>query len=358
MIKILIDLTPLYARKITGVEVYGIEFYQALKKTGYEIYPVFRMQNTLDNNPNAIIIKCKSRLIVENISLSKILKRLKPQIAFFPIFPPPIDVYTINGVKIIPVIHDLAFKFYSATLSIKARLYLVPKYILALKYSNAIITISETIKSEISQTCTLPVYNWGNNISSVYKLGKDYVFKSLILHKYDIKEYEYLVSVSTLEPRKNILYLLDVFSKVLEKKSNMKLLLVGRHGWNNSIEFEKKISKLGGAIIFTGYIETEDLINLYHYSKAFILLSLYEGFGRTPLEALMCGAKVLVSDIPIFHETLGKQARYINLDNINSSTNQLLSYIDAVSPPIDDTNKLFDKLEKKLIDGIEILIDK
>lgn len=326
MIKIVIDLTPLYARKITGVEAYGIEFYLALKKTSYEIYPIFRIENTLDNNPNTIIINHKSRLISENYTIPKILKYLKPSIAFFPIFPPPINVYNIDGVKIVPTIHDLAFRYYTSTLSLKARLYLLPKYNRALKYSNSIITISNSVLMELKKETKVTLFNFGESISVSYKLH-DFIFDATILNKYSLQIEGYLISVSTLEPRKNIKYLLEVWKILYKQYPSLKLVLVGRHGWGNTSEYSVLLNELKDSIVFTGYVEHADLVNLYHYSKAFILLSLYEGFGRTPLEALACETRVITSDIPVFRENVGQEGCYVVLNDAEKAALQIESYI-------------------------------
>ena len=69
--KIAIDLTPLYGRKRTGVEMYAIDLYRALLTSGNLIIPIFHVQNELDDNPNAVIIPESNRLLLENIKLKK-----------------------------------------------------------------------------------------------------------------------------------------------------------------------------------------------------------------------------------------------------------------------------------------------
>ena len=69
-------------------------------------------------------------------------------------------------------------------------------------------------------------------------------------------------------------------------------------------------------LIFTEYVTEETLITLYHYAYAFALLSLDEGFGRTPFEAVACGCKrIILSDIEIFHETFDGNATFLPLGN-------------------------------------------
>lgn len=110
--KIAIDLTSLYGRKRTGVEMYAIDLYKALLSTGHKIVPIFHVENEIDSNPDAVIIERTFRLLLENTRLTKFIKRVDADMVIFPIFPPPLDIYG-GRAKIVPVIHDLTFKVQS-----------------------------------------------------------------------------------------------------------------------------------------------------------------------------------------------------------------------------------------------------
>lgn len=356
MANILVDLTALYNRPLTGIERYGIEFYNALLETNHNIFPIFCKENTLDLNPNAIIINNSNRILVENLFLPWTIFRNKTDICFFPIFPPPFLSYRYNGnCKLVPTLHDLAFKHYKETLSYKARLYLTPKYNMALKKSYKIITISNTMKNEIIELSNCEVLNWGENISSDYILD-NFNFNETILNKYGIKKDSYIISVSTLEPRKNIAYLLSIWNKIRYDFPNLKLVFVGRNGWGNNKEIQKMICEGGDSIIFTGFVSDSELINLYHYSKAFILLSKYEGFGRTPLEALACGTNIIVSDIPVFRENLNDNAVFIPLDSEVSALNIIkeILYSPKNTPCVN--NEYFNLLNKNIKNQIDLIL--
>lgn len=343
---IAIDLTPLYNRKWTGIEYYGIELYNAIKDLDIDVYPIFRMENPIDNNPNTIIIKRTNRLVVENILLSKVIRQLNVNVVLFPIFPPPIDIYWGNKIKIIPTIHDLAFKHYTSTLSFGARFYIKPKLNLALKKANKIVTISNTVKEELMFYTNKPILNWGENISKIYLNVNKYIDRAL-LKKWNLKENEYFISVSTIEPRKNFKYLLQIMKEYKQDQNNAKLVLVGRRGWGKDRELDALIMELGTSVSFTEYVSEKELITLYHYSKAFFLLSMYEGFGRTPLEALACGARVFVSDIPVFKETLGDSVTYLPLNSISECVG-ILKNIDLREPNESRPSIPFTALEDNL----------
>lgn len=105
------------------------------------------------------------------------------------------------------------------------------------------------------------------------------------------------------------------------KERNMKLVLVGRKGWGHDEELKNLIEQMKDYLIFTEYVSEETLVSLYHYAYAFALLSLDEGFGRTPFEAVACGCKrIILSDIEIFHETFEGNATFLPLNNESKAT--------------------------------------
>jgi glycosyltransferase involved in cell wall biosynthesis len=342
--KIAIDLTPLYGRKRTGVELYAIDLYKSLLKTKHTIIPIFHGANELDNNPCAIVIANGNRIIVENVRLMQELRKVDADIALFPIFPPPINSYKLRT-KIIPTIHDLAFIKYRSTLSLQAQLYLIPKLLLSLNKSDAIITISNTVKMAMSNYTSVPVYNCGENISSDY-LNCGNLCNESYLKKWNLKPYNYVISVSTIEPRKNFKYLLKVFRKYLVER-DMKMVLVGRKGWGSDKELKQLISEMSEYLVFTEYVDVRSLISLYKYAYAFALLSKDEGFGRTPFEAVACGCKkIILSDIPIFRETFSDSALFLPLNNL-VACNDILRSGSFVEVPY-NFDIPFDVLDKRL----------
>lgn len=344
--KIAIDLTPLYGRKQTGVELYAIDLYKALLTTNHSIIPIFHVKNELDENNNAYIIKHSKRLWMENVLLTNAICKINADIVLFPIFPPPLDVYFRSKSKIIPTLHDFAFLKYRKTLNYAAKYYLTPKYLFAFKKADAIITISETIKKILEEYTSRPIYNCGENISADYK-DCEKCTNPVYLDKWGLKEYNYIISVSTLEPRKNFKYLLTVIFPYL-KKYNYKLVLVGRKGWGKDKELQSIINGMQEYLIFTEYVETECLISLYKYAFAFALLSVDEGFGRTPFEAVACGCKrIILSDIEIFRETFDGNALFLPLNDIERCRMMLL---DKDLPEVKrDFSIPFDVMEKRII---------
>lgn len=320
--KIAIDLTPLYGRKRTGVEMYAIDLYRALLATKHQIVPIFHCKNEVDDNTTACVLPCCNRLWLENISLSRAIRKIKADIVIFPIFPPPVDIYYSCKSKIYQTIHDTVFLRYHDTLNFAAKYYYFPKMKFALKKLDGIITISETVKRQLEQYTSKPIYNFGENIAIEYK---DAHAKSdkVLLGKWGLKPTNYYVSVSTIEPRKNFDYLLEVLEPIL-KKEKRKLVLVGRNGWGGNKRLRQQIESVGDNLVFTDYVSMEELFSLYRYAYAFILLSKDEGFGRTPFEALACGCqRIILSDIEIFHETFENNALFLPLGDVKNCWKKL-----------------------------------
>ena len=343
--RIAIDLTPLHGRKWTGVELYAIDLYHALLKLNYEVIPIFHVKNDLDDNSNSFIIKQTKRLLLENYALSKAIRTIKADVALFPIFPPPIDIYFGCKTKIMPTIHDLAFLKYRDTINSAAKYYLTPKTLWAFKRADSLITISETVKKQLQHYTQLTVKNWGENISGDFR-KENLSINANCLNDFGLQPDKYYISVSTIEPRKNLTYLLDIIRDELIQ-GDKKLVLVGRSGWGKSTRLQQQLNELKPYIIFTEYVSIETLQSLYHYAYAFILMSLDEGFGRTPLEAIACGCKrIVVSNIEIFHEVLGSDVNYLPLNDIDYCKIQFNSNAWKETPST--FNVPFDMLKEKI----------
>ncbi|MEG3974714.1 glycosyltransferase family 1 protein [Microcoleus sp. herbarium8] len=130
-----------------------------------------------------------------------------------------------------------------------------------------------------------------------------------IRHKYSIPDAQYILGVSTIEPRKNIQHAIRCFAKVVQQQGikDLYLVLVGALGWDYEQIFAE-ISQGGlpkDRVIITGYVADEDLAALYSGALAFVYPSLYEGFGLPPLEAMQCGTPVITSNTSSLPEVVG-----------------------------------------------------
>lgn len=132
----------------------------------------------------------------------------------------------------------------------------------------------------------------------------------LIKAKYNIPtDVPYILSLSTLEPRKNIDHTIRCFAKLVEQENikDLYLVLVGTKGWDFDKIFQElsNLFALKDRIIITGYVADEDLAPLYSGAIAFVYPSFYEGFGLPPLEAMQCGVPVITSNTSSLPEVVG-----------------------------------------------------
>ncbi len=200
-----------------------------------------------------------------------------------------------------------------------------------------ILTISEFSKEEILRhyhlkpenvVVTYPGYdrerfNGGvkNQRSRIRETGKKYKIAG-----------DYLLYLGTLQPKKNIRRLVEAFFN-LESK-NLKLIIAGminegRGGWMYQEIFDKvKELNLENRVIFTGYVPDKDVPYLLAGARAYVLPSIYEGFGIPAVEALATGVPTVVSKVASLPEICGEAAVYIEepakTDSIVAALRQIL----------------------------------
>jgi len=130
---------------------------------------------------------------------------------------------------------------------------------------------------------------------------------------------DFILFVGTIEPRKNLIRLVQAWEEILQTTDRSpQLVIAGKMGWlNDELMAMVRRSSFGNRICFTGYLEDTDLRALYSSCSVFVYPSLYEGFGLPTLEAMACGAAVVTSRIPAIVETVGSAASFVNPTDIN-----------------------------------------
>lgn len=145
--------------------------------------------------------------------------------------------------------------------------------------------------------------------------------------KYKIPEAPYILSVNTLEPRKNIDHTIRCFARLVQENNmDLNFVLVGTKGWDYARIFHA-ISDAGlikERIILTGYVADEDLAALYSGALAFVYPSFYEGFGLPPLEAMACGVPVIASNTSSIPEVVGDAAILLDPTDIDGLCHGIL----------------------------------
>lgn len=138
-----------------------------------------------------------------------------------------------------------------------------------------------------------------------------------IRKKYEIKG-NYILSVGTLQPRKNIVRLIEAFSRISPSLiiNPLSLIIVGKKGWmyEEILEAPKKFS-VADRVKFLEFVSNEDLPFLYQNAECFVLPSLYEGFGLPVLETMRYGCPCVISNVSSLPEAGGDAALYFDPNN-------------------------------------------
>jgi len=169
-----------------------------------------------------------------------------------------------------------------------------------------------------------------DDIIEEYKISKNKVIVTYPGLKQNIGEKpksfmsKYILFVGTLQPRKNIVRLIEAFSRIKDKHKDLKLVIVGKKGWLFN-EILKAPEKYGVEkdVEFLEYVTDNEMPNLYKNAECFVLPSLYEGFGLPVLDAMKNGCPVILSNISSLPEAGGNAALYIDPENVNDISEKI-----------------------------------
>ena len=168
--------------------------------------------------------------------------------------------------------------------------------------------------------------------------------------KYGIPESPYLLSLSTLEPRKNIAHLIQCFAQLVREEGiqDLLLVLVGTQGWDykNILQEISNYDSIKNRIIITGRVADEDLAAIYSDALVFIYPSLYEGFGLPPLEAMQCSVPVITSNTSSLPEVVGNAGIMVNPKNTDELCHSILEIYNTPSLRADMSLKSLEQSKK------------
>lgn len=243
------------------------------------------------------------------LKFDKIMKVKNLDLFFSPHILP---VSLSNNIPRITVVHDISFKNYPEFFDTKRKLWhftVNPKK--QIEKSSAIITPSGYIKNEIIEKYKInPEKIKAIHLSVKKDKNHKYYTKKELQEKYKIPQ-NYILTLSAIEPRKNIIGLIHAFNIACENKKmeNINLVIAGGMGWKYQKTLkEYKKSKHKERIIFTGPIEERYKKSIYRNAILFVFPSFYEGFGLPPLEAMAESVPVISSFSGSLPEVVGNSA--------------------------------------------------
>ncbi len=312
---IAVDASPLAARTSSGIPNYVKNILMSLqgldKNNNYYLYFKNPLEFTLSQN---FTMRCSPHSAEDSTSYGgttwlftqgiRLMKKDKADIFWGTrhMLPP----YVPRGIRKILTVHDLVWHYYPETMD---RYNLLIMKLLAdrsIKAADHIIGVSSASADAIVEIAGIRrekitvIHHGADGYIPLDKNGS----AEFIAGKYKTGT-QYVLTVSTVEPRKNLKMLLGVFARL--KGADHQLIIAGASGWKTSSIY-KEYERLGLSerdVLFLGHVPDEDMNALYSGAKLFVFPSVYEGFGMPPLEAMAAGTPVIVSNTSSLPEVAG-----------------------------------------------------
>lgn len=292
------------------------------EKTGIGVYAQYLLNALRRIDNTAIYIEYKKpewtelnvarRVIWENVLLPQYILKTKPDLVFIPGFAPPL----IKPCKTVAVLHDLIGALFPQNLNVYSRIYWSQWLPFCVKHADFIICDSESTRRD----CVRLMKAGEDKIRVIYPgilTGADNppaVDDAVVMKKYGING-RYILSLSTIEPRKNFPRLVEAWheARKIIGDEKVSLVIVGKKGWGWP-QLKERIESLGSKdnVIIAGYASEEEKNVFYKNCEFFIFPSLYEGFGFPVLEAMSFKKAVVVSRNSSLPEIAGNSAVFVD----------------------------------------------
>jgi len=282
-------------------------------------WPNFIVRRTLPHTP----------LIRIPLTLSTMLRMNPVDILHVQFSAPP-----FAPCPVVVSVHDLSFEHLPQTFNRRswAQLRLTVRH--SARRAAQIVTLSEHARRDIIATYGIsPVLVTAIPPAAPAHFGPINDEKELqrVRHNYGILG-DYILSVGSIQPRKNLQRLISAYARLRQARPKHRLpqlVLVGKRAWRYD-ETLRAIQESGASdsVIVTGYVPETDLPALYSGALCFVYPSYFEGFGLPPLEAMKCGAPVVVGDRTSLPEVVGDAGLLVDPFDVNAIAGAIESLID------------------------------
>jgi len=311
----------------TGISTYIDELFkkindlpdnQKIKFVLYSTRPINLSFKVNENLEVKYITKYKKGVIFTRFQIPKMLKDDNVDIFWGTQHLLPIRNNYTENIKYVLTVHDLAIHKLKTVGSFKNTIIHRLFFKRSCLEADRIVADSESTKNDLIKIFGIEeekinVVYLGTNYTRDYNISNEQ--EKEIFEKFNVSRGKYLLFVSTIEPRKNIITIVKAFNEFKKDKkfSEYKLILAGGLGWKYE-EILKAIenSDYKDSINLTGYISKDEKECLMHNAKCFVYPSLYEGFGLPILEAMQKGIVVITSNVSSIPEVGGDVPFYLN----------------------------------------------
>ncbi len=234
-----------------------------------------------------------------------------------------------RSLEITATIHDLAFKKYPKTFPTLHQLKLNLLLDAVVRRADKLIAVSTSTKKDLldyyptldEKKVRVIHHGYDGEFFGV-NLPTDTLQVSL--DRFGLLRGRYALYVGALQPRKNLVRLIQAFERVKKTTPDLRLVFAGETAWlAEEIIRARSASVYQSDIIFAGRVTFEDLRALYQGARLFVFPSLYEGFGLPLLEAFASGVPVLTTQNSSLPEVGGDAALYCNAENVSDIAHKL-----------------------------------
>lgn len=322
--KIAIQAADLDDARIDGTRVYLMQLLRRFGALGpqheWHLYHrrAFNKELAPPDFPQYMVHTVKSPMYWTQIRFAFEMWRLRPDRLWMPVQALPF--FLPDKVRTTVTIHDLAFKYFPDHFPEKdvRRLNWFTDF--AVRKADKLIAISKSTKRDILKF--YPSIS-PEKIRVIHHGFDPRLFEGNTnltpLKQYGLEAKSYLLYVGALQPRKNLIVLLEAFELEKKRHPRMKLVLVGEKAWlwQETLAIVEK-HPFRKDIILTGKVSFSVLSSLYLGARVFIFPSLYEGFGIPVLEAMAAGVPVICANNSSLPEAGGDAALYFDALNVSA----------------------------------------
>lgn len=336
-------------QNITGVQRFAIEISRELIKSNLNVCfvaPVNILNSEIADELNVKKIGFLTGHLWEQITLQIYVKRKKAMLLSL------CNTAPLFLKKQIITIHDLSFRLYPEWNSKMFSLIYNTMIPIIARNSKHILTVSNSSKYELVSELNVSK----EKISVVYNAVSAIFLKQEVLDFVENnKQEDYILTVSSFHPRKNLTRLISAFLSLPDKR--LKLYIVGN--FDKNFAFDKQVLKeLDVRIKILTNINDLELKKIYKSAKLFVFPSLYEGFGIPLIEAMSCGTPICVSNLAVFKEVCGTNATYFNPKDVDDITDKINLSLENPKPISNDFNKYSWKKSSNIIESLILDIEK
>ncbi|MGC4081385.1 MAG: glycosyltransferase family 1 protein [Vicinamibacterales bacterium] len=223
-------------------------------------------------------------------------------------------------------IHDMSLTIYPRFHPARRILLNRPFVNLAARRADAIITVSDAARHDILSLYGLDadrVHVVHEAAAPSFGVIHDLARLRRVRERYGLSE-RFILSVGTIEPRKNLPMLIDAFAhRRVSGELPHQLVCAGPYGWlSNDIEAQIDRLRVRDAVRLVGYVPFDDLPALYNLAEMLVFPSVYEGFGLPVIEAMACGTPVVTGPVAALNEVSGDAAelvRHLDVDSLGDA---------------------------------------